>query len=66
MYNSTLLVADATSENSFSANEVVSMRDQFVSRYCGSKNWDKYNLSVEQVSEIRSHQEWKTPGMIKS
>ncbi len=66
MYNSSLLVADATIENSFSANEQITMRDHFVSRYCSFKNWDKQNLTVEQISEIRSHQEWRNPGILKS
>jgi len=66
MYASSLLVADATSENRFSANEILSLRDKFVERYCSFKNWNKSDLTVEQVSEIRSHGEWKNPGMLKS
>ena len=46
--------------------DIVQLREVFVKNYCNSKNWDKSNLSFEQILEIRSHVEWKTPGMVRS
>lgn len=46
--------------------DTIRLREHFVSRYCSSQGWDQFNLTMEQVLEIRSHKEWKTPGMLKS
>lgn len=44
--------------------DMVELRQKFASAYCEEKNWDMYNLSFEQVLEIRSHKEWTSPGLI--
>ena len=49
-----------------SDTELIQLREQFVSEYCVSKNWDKSNLNFEQVLEIRSHNTWKNPLMLQS
>lgn len=48
-----------------SEQDVISLRESFVRTYCETKGWDKNNLDFEQVLEIRSHNEWKAPGMLK-
>lgn len=49
-----------------SESDTVQLREIFVSKYCNNKGWDRYNLSFEQVLEIRTHNEWKSPGFVKS
>lgn len=44
--------------------EMVELRQKFANDYCNEKNWDMYNLSFEQILEIRSHKEWISPGII--
>lgn len=53
-------------QSRISDNEMVKLRDSFVSSYCSTKAWDKRNLSFEQVLEIRSHSEWKNPLLLRS
>lgn len=43
---------------------VESMREQFIEKYCKSKNWDSSNLTTEQLAEIKSKPEYKNPSMI--
>lgn len=49
-----------------SESDTVQLREIFVSKYCSHKGWDRENLSFEQVLEIRTHNEWKSPGIMKS
>lgn len=49
-----------------SESQSVELREIFVSHYCGNKGWDRYNLSFEQILEIRAHNQWKNPGMLRS
>ena len=49
-----------------SESDTVQLREVFVSKYCNQKGWDRYNLSFEQVLEIRTHNEWKNPGIMNS
>jgi hypothetical protein len=49
-----------------SESDSVQLREVFVAKYCAYKGWDRYNLSFEQVFEIRTHNEWKSPGLMKS
>lgn len=46
--------------------EVIKLREQFVSIYCNDRGWDKSNLEFEQVLEIRSNTTWKNPYMLRS
>lgn len=49
-----------------SESDTVQLREIFVSKYCKFKGWDRENLSFEQVLEIRTHSEWKNPGIMNS
>lgn len=44
--------------------EIVYMRDKFVTEVCKDRNWDRYNLTFEQICEIREMKGWKAPGLI--
>jgi tRNA 2-selenouridine synthase SelU len=45
---------------------IIELREHFVNTYCQQQGWDKYNLTFEQVLQIREHKEWKSPGMLRS
>lgn len=44
--------------------DIITLRENFVTHYCQSRGWDKTNLDFEQIMEIRSHSQWKNPGLI--
>lgn len=52
-------------ETSMSLEDIVMLRESFVTQYCATKGWDKDKLTTEQIMEIRSMKEWQTPGLIK-
>lgn len=58
--------AELIKTDTLSTIEIIQLREQFVSDYCTTKNWNVSDLSVEQVLEIRAHKQWKTPGMLNS
>jgi hypothetical protein len=66
MYLTKELIKDTQTESIFSINEIIDLRDKFVKSFCTSKGWDKTNLSIEQVTEIRQTNGWKNPGMLNS
>lgn len=66
MYNTQELISNNTLESTFNPNELIILRDQFVNVYSETKGWDKKDLTLEQISEIRAHKQWKNPGLIKS
>ena len=66
MYNTQELISNNTLESIFNPNELITLRDQFVKVYSETKGWDKKDLTLEQISEIRNHNQWKNPGLIKS
>ena len=47
-------------------NEMIELRESFVTNYCNEKGWDIYDLSFEQILEIRSHKQWINPGLMLS
>ena len=63
MYNSQLIT---NSNNIMNLDETTQLRENFANSYCSQKGWNKYNLTFEQITEIRSHKEWKNPHMIVS
>lgn len=66
MYATQEMIKDTTSEKKmFSDFEIIELREKFATTYCNTKGWDKSNLSIEQVSEIRNNNEWQNPGLIK-
>lgn len=36
-------------------------RDAFVNQYCTEKGWDRNNLVIQQILEIRQQPGWKCP-----
>ena len=40
------------------------LREKFVSNYCVRKGWNKNSLTEEQLSEIKTHKEYKNPGLL--
>jgi len=36
-------------------------RGRVVAAYCEEKGWDKNNLTIQQILEIRSQEAWKNP-----
>jgi hypothetical protein len=36
-------------------------RDVFVEQYCKEKGWDRENISIDQLMEIRAQEGWKNP-----
>lgn len=66
MYATAELIKHSTIEKNFSVNEILSLREDFVTQYCNFKGWDRQNLTVEQVSEIRTKKQWINPGMLNS
>lgn len=66
MYATQELIFNSKLENVFNPNEIVTLRDQFVNVYTETKGWDKKDLTLEQISEIRNHSQWKNPGLMKS
>lgn len=56
--------AELIKDVKLSDHDVIELRENFVSMYCGEKGWDKSNLDFEQIMEIRSHAQWKNPGLI--
>ena len=58
--------AELIKSKTLSDTDIIQLREIFVSQYCDSKGWNIYNLSFEQVLEIRTHNEWKNPGILKS
>lgn len=55
-----------TDQQYLTDHDILILRDSFVRNYCEQKGWDKNNLNFEQILEIRSHNEWKIPGMVNS
>lgn len=53
-------------ETIMSPQETVQMRETFANQYCTSKGWDRQNLTMEQILEIRSCVQWKNPHLIVS
>ena len=57
--------AELIRDKVISEEQIIEFRNQFVTQYCLTNNWNKDNLTLEQIMEIRSHSGWKTAGLIK-
>lgn len=42
------------------------LREVFVAQYCELMGWDKNNLSLEQIHEIKNQPQYKAPSLVKS
>jgi hypothetical protein len=60
------MVMDMIKNEIMTEKEIGLLREQFKVRYCESKGWDPENLTTEQLLEITSHKNWKTPGLLLS
>lgn len=58
--------AELIKDEKISEFHMIQLRENFVKKYCTTKSWDISNLSFEQISEIRSHLEWKNPMLLRS
>lgn len=47
-------------------NEINMLREQFKVKYSKMKGWDPNNLTTEQLIELTSHKDWKSPGLLLS
>jgi hypothetical protein len=45
-------------------DEALLLREKFISEYSKKKGWDPKELSTNQMLEIVSQREYKTPGII--
>ena len=45
---------------------VVKARNLFVYAYCAERKWDRDNLGIEQILEIREQDGWKHPDLAET
>lgn len=60
------LISNRNTNEYLSESEITTLRDQFKEKYINEKNWNKDDLSFEQVMEIRTNVKWKNPQLINS
>jgi len=62
-----MLQTDNYLKNSgLSENEIKLLREKFKMIYASEKGWDISNLTSEQIFEIQSQKDWRTPGLLLS
>lgn len=49
---------------SMSKEEINLLREKFVNEYSKKKGWNSKELSTQQMMEIVSHKQYKSPGLI--
>lgn len=49
-----------------SPKELIESRENFANSYVQQKGWDRQNLTMDQILEIRSCKEWKNPFLLVS
>ena len=47
-------------------NDLMLLREKFITEYARKKGWDKNNLTPNQLLEIVEQRAYKNPGIIKS
>jgi hypothetical protein len=47
-----------------SKEEINLLREKFVTEYSKNKGWNSNELSTQQMLEIVSHKQYKSPGLI--
>lgn len=50
--------------DNISSEEITLLREKFISEYSKKKGWNPKELSTNQMLEIISQKEYKTPGII--
>lgn len=63
MYQTGQLITSKTHEV-LSIEETLRLREEFAMQYSTSKGWNRFDLTIEQIAEIRSHSQWKNPGLV--
>ena len=53
------------STQNLAKNDLIMLRERFISEYARKKGWDKNSLSPNQLLEIISSNGYKTPGLLK-
>lgn len=48
-------------EETYTTQETLQLREQFITEYCISKGWNQFNLTNNQLVEIRNQDNWKNP-----
>ena len=56
--------AELLRDKVISEEQIIEFRNLFVSQYCDQNKWNKDNLTLEQIMEIRSHKGWKYAGLV--
>ena len=46
--------------------EIEMLRENFIIKYAKDKGWNPYQLKDEQLLEIKTQKEYKTPGLLCS
>lgn len=54
------------SGSNLSKSELENLREQFIVSYSNNKGWDKNSLTTDQLLEIVSNSNYKTPGLLRS
>jgi hypothetical protein len=47
-------------------SETNKLREKFISNYCNKLGWDKNNLTIEQLEQIKKHKEFHNPELLLS
>lgn len=50
-------------EEKYESQEILLYKENFLNYYCNLKNWNKFDLTHEQIIEIKNQTEWKTPNL---
>ncbi len=53
------------SSNSLTKEEMILLREKFITDYSKKRGWDKNNLLPDQLIEIVEQREYKSPGLLK-
>lgn len=46
-------------------NPIYGLRKHFVDYYCACRGWDRDNLRIDQIDEIRANPEWQAPESVE-
>ena len=54
------------STQNLAKNDLILLREKFITEYARKKGWDKNHLTPTQLLEIVEQKAYKNPGIIKS
>lgn len=55
---------DLIKKQPLSKDEIILLREKFISEYSKKKGWDPKSLTTNQMLEIATQKEYKNPGLI--